>query len=78
MSKVRVVLNKEGVRAFLRSAEMMQIVESRANEAVSSLGSGYEVNTMTGKNRVNAEVVAVTQEARRENLETNSILKALK
>ena len=57
---------------------MMAICEEHATAAVSRLGAGYEVSTYLGKNRVNAEVAAVTHEARRENLETNSILKALR
>lgn len=77
MSKVKVELNREGVRALLRSQEMMDICSGYANRAVSSLGAGYEVNTYVGKNRVNAEVAAVTSEAMQENLENNTILKAI-
>lgn len=78
MSKVRIELNRSGVRELLRSAEMMSICEEHANKALNTLGAGYEVTTRTGKNRVNAEIAAVSHEAKKENSETNSILKALR
>ncbi len=78
MSKVKIVLNRQGVAALLKSPEMMNICQEHANATVASLGEGYEVTTHVGKNRVNAEVAAVTYKAKRDNLENNSILKALK
>lgn len=78
MSKVKISLSRSGVRALLRSQEMMNLCTGYAYSAKSRLGDGYEVSYRVGKNRVNAEVAAVTQEAIRENMDTNSILKALK
>lgn len=76
-SKVRIELNREGVRSLLKSEEMQAVCEERAKAALSKLGSGYEVTSRIGKNRCNSEVAAVTREAKKENLENNSILKAL-
>mgnify|MGYP007092153529 FL=1 len=70
-------LNKAGVRELLLSNDMMKVCDKYANNAVSRLGDGYEASTYHGKNRVNASVIAVTDKARKENLETNSILKAV-
>lgn len=56
----------------------MAVCSKYANDALQSLGPGYSVNTYTGRNRVNAEITADTYEARKENLESNSILKALR
>lgn len=78
MSKVEIKLNGEGVRALLRSEEMKAECKKRANEAVGRLGPGYEVSTYTGKNRVNASIHAESYQARQDNLENNSILKALR
>lgn len=78
MSKVEIKLNSEGVRALLRSEEMKAECEKRANEAVGRLGPGYEVTTYTGKNRVNASIHAESYQARQDNMENNSILKALR
>lgn len=77
MSKVKIVLNREGVRELLQSQEMMNICEEHARKAAASLGNGYAVSTMVGKNRVNASLFAETYQAKKENLRNNSILKAL-
>lgn len=78
MAKIKVELNRSGVRDLLRSKEMEGICREYADAAVSRLGSGYSSNTHTGKNRVNAEVTADTYSARRENLQNNTILKAVR
>ena len=78
MANLTVELNSEGVRELLRSPEMMAICEERANAALSNLGAGYEVTTRTGKNRVNASIRAETYQARKDNMQNNSILKALR
>lgn len=78
MANVKVVLNREGVRELLRSQEMMDICSEYANAALGRLGNGYEVSTHVGKNRVNAEILAATFKARKDNRENNSILKSLR
>jgi hypothetical protein len=77
MSRRIFELDKRGVKALMKSEEMKQAMKSVADEAVGRLGEGYEADTHTGKNRVNASVYAVTAAARRENLSENTILKAV-
>lgn len=77
MSKVRIELNHDGIRALLRSEEMKAAIEGEALRVQSKLGEGYEVSSYTGPGRVNASVSAVTAEAKRDNLQNNTILKAL-
>ena len=77
MSRKTFELDSRGVRDLLRSDEVMQAVKAKADEAAASLGAGYEADTHTGKNRVNASVYAVTAAAQRENLSQNTILKAV-
>lgn len=77
-NKTTIELSSSGVRALLQSSEMMDVVEGIANDALTRLGAGYEVSTRTGKTRVNASIAAVTREAKLENLEENTVLKALK
>ena len=79
MSKVNFKLNKAGVRELLKSGEMMQICAQHANEIAGKANSscpGYEVTTHTGPSRVNASVVAATSEARKDNYDNNTLLKA--
>ena len=59
------------------SGEMTAGLESLAGGILAKLGDGYATNTYHGKNRVNVEVEAVTDAARRENATSNTILKAV-
>ena len=78
MSKVKIKLNREGVRQMLQSQEMLAICKEHAYAAQSKLGEGYEVTYRQGKNRVNAEIAAVSGKAVRENQKRNTKLKALR
>ena len=78
MAKFKFSLNRDGVRDLLKSDGMMEICAGYANQALSALGDGYEVTTHVGQNRVNAEISAVTPQAKRENSKNNTILKALR
>lgn len=78
MADVKIELNREGVRALLRSQEMLTICKEHADAARGRLGAGYAVTTRTGRNRVNAKIAAKTRAARRENAESNTLLKALR
>lgn len=66
MSKptVRVVLNRSGMRAVLRSAVVMADLQRRAEQIATVAGSGMEPSSMVGKNRARASVITATQEAR--------------
>ena len=78
MSKSRIVLNREGVRALLRSPEMLAIVERHAQAIQQRCGAGYERDSYSGKNRVNAMVWPSDEKAEKENLKSNTLLKAIK
>jgi len=77
MAKVKIELNRGGVRELLRSKEMMSECEKHARSAVNKLGEGYSISKHTGKNRVNVSVVANTREAIKENKEENTVIKAV-
>ena len=77
MANIRIELNSEGVRELLKSPEMAAICREQADRIAGRAGSGYEVTTYTGKNRVNASVHAATEEAWRDNLKNNTLLKAV-
>ena len=72
------ILNRQAVRELMQSQEMMTLCEKKAREAQCRLGDGYEVNSQVGKTRVNASIAAVSPKAKRENMEKQTILKALK
>lgn len=77
MSKVKIELDRAGMRALLRSEDMLGAVKAPAVAAVQQLGEGYEVDARVGRGRVNAEVRAVSAKARKENRDHNTILKAI-
>lgn len=56
---------------------MMDVCSDYASSALGRLSDGYEMSTHTGPNRVNAEVSAKSFAAKRENLKSNTILKAV-
>lgn len=78
MAKVSVTLNRSGVRELLKSDEMKAICEEHANKALGKLGAGYGSSTNTAETRVYATVYAESVKAKRENMNSNTILKALR
>jgi hypothetical protein len=76
MSKGKFVLNRAGVRQMLRSPEAMAVVTAYAHQISNRAGAGYGVDTYTGKTRVNASVYPATEEARQDNYDNNTLLKA--
>lgn len=78
MSKFKFVLNKAGVRELMKSEEMQGILKDKADGALSSLGEGYKSDAYVGRNRANAMVYADSYQAKRDNLENNSILRAVR
>lgn len=77
-SNVEIKLNSAGIRQLLRSDEMKKICEEHASNILNRAGDGYELDTYTGQNRVNAMVKAATPRAMRENMKNNTLLKAVK
>ncbi len=75
--KVKVVLNREGVRQLLKSNAMMSACTEEAKKILNKCGPGYDMDTHVGKNRVNAMVYARTYQAKKDNLDNNTILKAV-
>ena len=78
MSKFKFKLNRQGVREFLRSEAMQQLLLQRATEIKNRAGDGYEVSTFAGKNRANATVKAATVKAKKDNKKNNTLLKAVR
>lgn len=77
--RVTVKLNRAGIGALLRSDAVAAICKDVATDVLAKLpdASGYEVSPYRGKTRVNVSIAAVTPETRKDNLENNTLLKAL-
>ncbi len=76
---VKIKLNSPGVRELLQSDAVASICEGAATDVLARLpdADGYRVSTYRGKTRVNVSIAAVTPETRKDNLQNNTLLKAL-
>lgn len=76
MSKtVKIELNSDGVRALLRSPEMQQVLQDRANDIKGRCGDGYDA--YVAQTRAVARVETTSIEAYRDNSINNTLLKSL-
>jgi hypothetical protein len=73
----RFVLNKEGVRELLQSAEMVQIITDASNDVASRARDGFEADVIVGKNRIVGHIKVMTKEAKLDNEENNTLLRAI-
>ena len=74
----KIELNKDGIKELLTSDEVVNMLKGYADSARSKLGDGYEVSPYTkSKTRANVSIKTATTEAYRDNLENNSLLKAV-
>lgn len=78
MGKVKVVLNGAGVRALLKSAEMEKCIADQANAIQGRCGSGYATDTKQMGTRVIASVYTDDSKAYKDNLDNNTLLRAMK
>lgn len=78
MSKTKIKLVQANVKSeLLKGEEVKEYCEKIAKDVASSAGEGYEVNTFTGRNRINVGISPVTSEAKRDNYKNNTLLKAV-
>lgn len=77
MARRAVILNRAGVRALLRSAEVAADLRSRAERVASAAGPGHVVDSDVGTNRARAAVIADSGDARRRQAVDRSLLRAL-
>lgn len=78
MSNVKIVLNKQGMREMLKSQGVHSAIREKAQQIANNCGEGYAASSTVGRERALAAVYAETPEAKRDNLENNTILKAVR
>lgn len=69
-------LNYDGVGQLLKSPEMQDVLIGYANEVKNRAGDGYSVHV--GPRRANVSVRTGTDEAAQDNLDNNTLLKAVR
>lgn len=78
MSKVNVELISSGLIELMKSPEMQEILQEKANEVVSRCGGVYETDIYVGKTRANSSIVTHDSATYHRNLRDNELLKALR
>lgn len=78
MSKLEFELNRAGVAALMKSAEMQKILQRHATKIKNRSGAGYEQDIYVGRNRANARVWPETTQAQSDNYKNNTLLKSVK
>ena len=76
MGKNKLVLRKKEVQEILKSDGIKESLEELCQQVVDAAGPGYEYQIKMGKKRLHAKVRPKTKEAKKDNLENNSLLKA--
>lgn len=77
MGNVKVELNTNAVGALLKGPEVLAMLESQGAVIAGRAGAGYGYRTHNTGQRQICNVYAATPEAYRDNLEHNTLLKAL-
>ena len=77
MARVKIKLNSAGIRKYLNDPSVQAMLHAQAQQIAGRAGDRYSADVRGGKARAHARVEAVTQKARRDNLEHNTLLKAL-
>lgn len=79
MAKNKFKLNYKGVGELLKSEAMQTVLNEYATNIKNRCGDdGYEQDIYVGKTRANAMVSATTYQAKKDNLENNTLLKAVR
>ena len=76
MSDFKFVLNRAGVRELMQSQEMQDVLVEFAGQVAERAGDGYDV--YIGINRANVSVRTATEEAMADNLDHNTLEKAIR
>lgn len=77
MAKVMVKLDRQNIGEWLKSQEMMNMLQGRADEALANL-EGCTSTQHVGQSRCNVTIETAGRRAHDKNLKTNAILKALR
>lgn len=77
MAKVKIELNRAGVRVLLTGPEMQADLLARANRIAAAAGEGFEAETKVGANRAHATIRTATWAARRAEARDRALTKAL-
>lgn len=70
-------MNKTGVSELMKSSEMQAVLNGYGNRILQIAGSGHKMESKTTKKRGKVSIKAVSRKAIKDNLENNTLVKAL-
>lgn len=76
MAKVEIELNDAGFIALLTGQEVRSALEKETSRIARNAGSGYASEIGRGQKRLIGKVYTATREAKEDNMENNTLLKA--
>ena len=77
MDKVKFELTLAGLNELMKSSEMQSVLESAASQAVSNAGGGYGSRVHVASFVAIANVYPTTRKAAKDNLDNNTLLRAV-
>lgn len=77
MGNVLIKLDDAGIQELLKSTEIMGELQSVGATVLAKAGAGYAMDSHSGKKRGNVSIYADTKEAYQDNLDNNTLLKAV-
>lgn len=77
MSKIKIELNSSGIQSLLKGSEVEAAVRSEAERIASNAGRGYAADTKQMSGRVIASAYTADEEAMKDNLENNTLLRSI-
>lgn len=77
MSKVKIERNRAGIQALLRSSEVVKCLSDTAHDVQRRCGDGYETDSHMTSGRALASVYTAEIDAIYDNLDNNTLLKAV-
>lgn len=76
-TKIRVDLNSEGIAELLKSTELQNELDRRAQRVAAAAGDGFEADTYIGRDRARSVVRATTAKALRAEAQDRALTRAL-
>ena len=77
MSKLEIQLDSAGIQALLKSQEIVDVLQSQADNIRAQLGDQYQTSQHIGKTRANVSVYTEDPDALQDNAKNNTMLKAM-
>ena len=76
MSKLKIELDSAGIQALLKSQEIVDVLQSQADNIRAQLGNQYQTSQHVGKTRANVSVYTEDPDAIQDNAANNTMLQA--